>query len=131
MAEKELVINAENLPLGRLAAFVAKQALLGSKVTIANCEKAVISGGKKSILADYQQRRARGTPEKGPFFPKSSDGIVRRAVRGMLSYKKGKSRDAFSRVRCVNGSVNGMIEIKVKKGTLQRYITVGEISNLL
>ena len=128
---EELIINAENLPLGRLAAFTAKQALLGAKVTIANCEKAVISGGKKNILADYKQRRARGTPSTGPFFPRSSDGIVKRAIRGMLPYKKGKGLDAFNRIRCENGPVNGMIEIKVKKGTLQRSIAVGEISKLL
>ena len=45
-----MIIDASNLILGRLATFVAKQALLGEQVFIANCEKSVISGDKANIL---------------------------------------------------------------------------------
>ena len=128
---KELIINAENLPLGRIAAFVVKQALLGNKIIIANCDKAIISGSKKNIVADYKQRRARGTPEEGPFFPKTIEGIVKRAVRGMLHYKKGRGREAFRRVRYVKGPLNGMANIVLKKGKLMKYITEGALSRLM
>lgn len=130
-AAKELIINAQNLPLGRLAAFAAKKALLGYKIQVANCAKALISGTKKDVLKDYLQRRARGTPTTGPFFPRSSDGIVKRAIRGMLPYKKGHGNEAFRRISCRTGPIDGMKTIEVKKGKLQKYIAVEEISKLL
>jgi large subunit ribosomal protein L13 len=50
MAEKEkMIIDATNATLGRLASFVAKQALQGKKVIIVNSEKAIITGDKKGI----------------------------------------------------------------------------------
>ena len=39
-----MIINADNLVLGRMAAIAAKQALLGEDVRIVNCEKAIITG---------------------------------------------------------------------------------------
>mgnify|MGYP001614938527 CR=1 FL=1 len=55
----EMIIDAEDLPMGRLAAFVAKQALLGYRVAIANCEKAIITGRKHEIIAKFRQKRIR------------------------------------------------------------------------
>ena len=66
------VIDAKDLVLGRLATAVAKRALLGESIDIVNCEKAIITGNKKTILKRYQQRRDRGIPTKGPFFPRRS-----------------------------------------------------------
>ena len=43
----QIVIDANELILGRLATQVAKKLLLGVEVQIINCEKAVISGTKK------------------------------------------------------------------------------------
>ena len=82
-----MIIDATNLILGRMAAFAAKKALLGEKVDIINCEKAVVSGSKRDVLARYKQKRER-TTIKGPFFPKVADRFVRRTVRGMLPYKQ-------------------------------------------
>ncbi|MBU2496670.1 MAG: 50S ribosomal protein L13 [Nanoarchaeota archaeon] len=127
----ELIINAQDLPLGRLAAYAAKKALLGEKIIIANCEKAIISGNKKDILADYLHRRERGTVTKGPFFSKLPEKIVQRAIRGMLPYKKGKGKEAFKRIIIVKGPMQGMQEIKVKKDMPLKYVTVEKISKLL
>ena len=132
MAElKELIINAENHPLGRLAAVVGKKALLGEEIRIANCERVVISGTKKNILEDYKRRRSMGTTEHGPFFPKSPEGIVMRAVRGMLSYKKRKGREAFSRIKYEKGPVQGMKQLKIKNTQFFKSITIGELSKSL
>ncbi len=38
-----MIIDANNMILGRLASFAAKKALLGEKIDVINCEKAVIS----------------------------------------------------------------------------------------
>jgi len=95
-----MIINAENLILGRLASYVAKQALLGEEVVIVNCEKAVITGSKKNILEKYKRKRRMGDTFKGPFFPRMPDRLVRRSIRGMLTYKKDKGSKAFKRIMC-------------------------------
>ena len=98
-----MIIDASNLILGRLATYVAKQSLLGEKVDIVNCEQAVISGGRRNVIAKFKQRRGRVTPFKGPFFPRMPDRFVRRVIRGMLPYKQAKGIDAYARVMCYIG----------------------------
>jgi large subunit ribosomal protein L13 len=95
-----IIINAQNLIVGRMAAFAAKKAMMGEKIDIINCEKAVITGQKKQILAHYQQKRRRGGPKQGPFMPRMPDRFVRRIIRGMLPYKKPRGKDAFKNVMC-------------------------------
>lgn len=129
--EEELIIDAENQPLGRLAAFVAKQALLGKKIKIANCEKIVISGNREAVLEEYRRRRARGSAEKGPFFPKTPERIVKRAIRGMLPYKKPKGKAALERISVFKGPLRGMKNINLKKSPLHKYMTIEELSKLL
>lgn len=133
-----MIVNAENLILGRLATFVAKQALLGEKVEIINCERAVVSGSKENVLAHYKWKREVGDTFKGPFFSRGPDRIVKRTVRGMLPYKKDRGRKAFSKVRCYIGipeSLKDKNYISVSNANIKRwsqnYITVGEISKYL
>ena len=52
-----MIINAENMILGRLGAYVAKKSLLGEEVKIVNCKDAVIIGKKDVILRKYKQRQ--------------------------------------------------------------------------
>ncbi len=96
----KMIIDANEMILGRIATKAAKAALLGEKVDIVNCEKSVITGNKAQILARYKQRRDRGTHSTGPFFPRMPDRFVKRVVRGMLPYKQSKGRDALKRVTC-------------------------------
>ena len=98
-----IVINAENLILGRLATYAAKQSLLGQEVRIINAEKAIVSGAKKTTYNEVRQNMDRGTPAKGPFIPKKADRYVRRVIRGMLPYKQPKGAEAFKRVLCYVG----------------------------
>jgi large subunit ribosomal protein L13 len=99
MKSEEIIIDATDSVLGRVASFAAKQALLGNKVFILNCDKAVILGNKKDIIEDYRKKTRRGEV-KGPFFPGTPARIVKRAVRGMLAYKKGRGLAAFKSVLC-------------------------------
>jgi len=98
-----MIIDATDMILGRLASHVAKHALLGEKVDIVNCEKAVLSGSKANVLAKFNQKVKRGIPLKGPYYPKMPDRIVRRTIRGMLPYKQEKGRVAYKRVMCYIG----------------------------
>ncbi len=101
---EEIVINADGLVLGRLASYAAKQALLGKNVIVVNCEKAIISGNKKNILAKYISRLQKGRGwQKGPYWPKSAEMLLRRTIRGMLPWKKARGREAYKRIKCYKG----------------------------
>ena len=94
-------IDAENAILGRLCTEVAKYLLEGHAVNILNCEKAVISGKKHSVLREYrdiQKIHTHTNPRRGPFHPKRPDRLVRRTVRGMLPWKKSRGREAYHRL---------------------------------
>ncbi|MBR9678427.1 MAG: 50S ribosomal protein L13 [Nanoarchaeota archaeon] len=100
---KTIIINAEDTVLGRLASYAAKQAREGNQIRIINAEKAIITGSKENIREKYKIRRERGDVYKGPFFPRTVIGLVKRSVRGMLPYKKDAGRKALSRVKVYKG----------------------------
>ncbi|MBI2664826.1 50S ribosomal protein L13 [Candidatus Woesearchaeota archaeon] len=127
-----MIINAEKLVLGRMAALAAKRALLGEDVSIVNSEKAVITGEKNLVIRQYLDRLDLGQPQKGPFIQRRPDLFVRRAVRGMLPRKNARGRDALSRVKCYIGVPPDMKNAETfRQAQLQRktasYITVGEL----
>ena len=78
---------------------IAKRLLKGERVAVVNAEKAVVSGNPRATVDHYKVRVKRGDPIKGPFFPRTPDGIFRRSVRGMLPIKKSKGKDAYKRLR--------------------------------
>ena len=97
------IFDAENQILGRLSATVAKELLKGEKVFVVNCEKSVLAGNPKYKLSRYLEKIQKGDVKKGPFFPKTPDGIFRRTVRGMLPIKKPSGRAAFKNLRVFIG----------------------------
>lgn len=130
-----MILDAQDLIVGRLATVVAKRALLGETVDIVNCEKAVITGARAQLLEHFRHRRARGTHRKGPFAPRSPDRIVRRVVRGMLPYKNYKGSVAYKRVMCYVGvpekfqgkSLETIKEAHISKMPNMKYLTIGEL----
>lgn len=103
-AKKEIVIDATNSSLGRLAAFAAKQALHGNKVAVVNTEKIIIIGKPKKILQDYLHKFRLGHgAQKGPILSRNPIAICRRAVRGMVGWKKTRGKEAFKLVKCYKG----------------------------
>ena len=132
-----MIIDATDLIIGRMATVVAKKALLGEKVDIINCEKALISGSKKDVLAKFKARRERGQPTKGPFIPRRPDMLVKRTIRGMLPYKQEKGLKAFKRIKCYLGVPEGMEkaetikEAHISKLPTLKYITIGTLSREL
>ncbi|ACJ15592.1 LSU ribosomal protein L13P [Thermococcus onnurineus NA1] len=136
------IINAEGLILGRLASKVAKMLLEGEEVVIVNAEKAIITGNREDIFAKYKQRtelRTRTNPRKGPFYPKRSDEIVRRTVRGMLPWKTDRGRKAFKRLKVYVGipkefegrELETISEAHMSKLATPKYVTVGEVAKFL
>ena len=126
------VYNAENLILGRLASYVAKEILLGEEVAIVNAEKAVITGSRTFILALYHHRW-------GPFYFRKPDRFVRRAIRGMLPFHKDRGRKAFAKVKCYIGLPEAFKKaplLTLEKAHLQKvpnlkYVYVQEVCKLL
>lgn len=134
-----MIINGENLILGRLATKVAKEALLGNNVDIVNCDKIVIVGKKKFIEGKYSRIQKMGTPRKGPFLSRMPDRFVRRVIRGMIPYKKGRGKDAFKRVMCYMGvpdkfkneKIETFDNINVLNTKNINYISIKRICQLL
>jgi len=134
MADK-IVIDATNATLGRLASFSAKQALLGKEITIVNCKDIIVTGRRAAILSDYREARTRGgSSRKGPHFPKIAERIVKRTIRGMLSYKQGRGLAAFKRIKCHDSVPQEYAEAKkITSGKPKKIksIKLSEISNLI
>ncbi|MBS3168844.1 50S ribosomal protein L13, partial [Candidatus Woesearchaeota archaeon] len=98
------IYNGEGMVLGRLAGYVAKDALLGEEVAVINCEKVVVSGKKIVVMTEKKQRwDRRGYPLKSQKRPRLSDRFVRRAIRGMLPWRITRGRDAYKRIMCYIG----------------------------
>jgi large subunit ribosomal protein L13 len=97
------LVNAEGLILGRMASKVAKKLLNGEEVVIINAEKTVISGKKKSKIAEAHVFLEVGAPERGPFHYRRPDRIVRKTVRGMLPMDKMKGKNALAKLQIFLG----------------------------
>ena len=134
-----IVVDATGLVMGRLASVTAKSLLAGEEINIVNAEKALITGGKDSIFEDYGHTSERGHKERGPYFPRRPEMILKRTVRGMLPYKMRRGRDAFSRLRIYVGiprELKGMpleqpAGAKMRTESNNRYIELGTLSRRL
>ena len=128
-----VIIDASNATLGRLASYAAKQALLGNEVVILNSEKAIVTGRKKATIELYKERRKRGgSSQRGPFFPKSPEMMLKRAIRGMLpDYRRGRGRTAFKKIKWYKGIPEEYKDKKLIKAGKEKtadYISTEEIS---
>jgi large subunit ribosomal protein L13 len=131
-----MIIDANNLVLGRLASVAAKKALLGENIVIVNCEKAVIIGKKYNIFAMHRRKVSMGTHARGPINYRVPDRLVKRAIRGMLPYKQARGNAAFKRIKCIIGkpdeyakAAQTIEDLKVSKN--QNFVSIQEICNHL
>lgn len=82
-----IVIDLKDHVLGRAAAVVAKQLLLGKKITVVRCEQLNIAGTEirnKIKYLQYLRKRKLSNPKKGPFHHRSPSDVFIRTVRSML-----------------------------------------------
>ncbi|MBS3172400.1 50S ribosomal protein L13 [Candidatus Woesearchaeota archaeon] len=130
-----MIVDAKDLIVGRLATVVSKKALMGEKIDIVNCEKAIITGKKTEIYSRLKKKVDRGSPLKGPFFQAMPDRFVRRVIRGMLPYDQYKGKIAYKRIMCHigvpeefrNQKVETIKNANISNSTTLAYLTVGEI----
>jgi len=138
------IIDATDAILGRMASAIAKDLLRGEEISIVNAEETVITGRKEDVLGKFSHRRARSSivnpARHGPFYPRMPEGIVRRAVRGMLPYKKTRGREAYKRLKVYRGVPEqfndseswAKIDLpKVSKLKVPKYMKLKRLSQLL
>ena len=99
------IIDGSGAVLGRLASFVAKEALKGEEFVILNCDKVIITGNRKMVEKEFEKKRTKvGSGQKGPKVPRTSEKIVKRAIRGMLpNHRQGRGKDIFKKIKCYSG----------------------------
>jgi large subunit ribosomal protein L13 len=134
--DADLVVDARDCILGRVASQVAQRSLDGERVAVVNAEDAIITGDKEDVMETYQKRADLGS-DSGPYYPKRPDMIFKRAIRGMLPYKETRGREAFENVRVYVGNPYDEADGEILDGTSLdrlsniRFIQLGEISENL
>lgn len=126
------IIDGKNAVLGRLASYVAKQLLRGEEIVIVNCEDVIITGSKKDIKENFEEKRRKvGSGQKGPKYPRTKDRIVKRVIRGMLpNHRKGRGKQAYKRVKCYVGVPKQFQDSKKIKGGREKktkFITLRDL----
>jgi len=133
-----ILVNAENVIMGRLASFVAKKAIEGEQVTVVNAEKASITGSKDAAVKKLKVRLSlgsKGNPEKGPKFSRMPDQVLRMSVRGMLPWKSTRGKEAYGRIHVYIGIPSEFdgkrFEEIPSKGESRKSVELGTICKLL
>merc|ERR1711981_663004 len=106
MFEKLVVIDCRGHLLGRLASFVAKEALAGQKIMLVRAEEINLSGSfirNKLHLLMRKQKRMSTNPRRGPFHHRSPADMLMRTIRGMLPHKLYRGSAAYQRIKAVDG----------------------------
>ena len=133
--DADVVVDARDCILGRVASNVAQLALDGERVAVINAEAAIITGGEDDIMGKFGKRAEIGS-DRGPYYPKRPDRIFKRSIRGMLPYKETQGREAFENVRVYVGNPFDE-DGEVLEGTSLdrlsniRFVQLGEVSEQL
>ncbi|MCL7398235.1 MAG: 50S ribosomal protein L13 [Thaumarchaeota archaeon] len=146
--EEEIVVDATNLKLGRMASYIAKNLMQGKRVTVVNAEKAIVTGNKKAILERYlmllgrSQKRSIHRPSV--WYPRTPNKLVWYTIVRMLPKKKAKGKMAMHRLKVYvgvpekykNATLTSFEEAKLtstrnRSGKLIRYMTIEQISREL
>jgi large subunit ribosomal protein L13 len=127
------IIDGKNAVLGRLASYVAKEALKGEEIVILNCDQVIITGNKKNIREEFEEKRRKvGSGQKGPKHSRSTDKIVKRSIRGMLpNHRLGRGKIAYRKIKCYVGVPKEFQESKKIIGGREKkskFVYVKEIS---
>jgi large subunit ribosomal protein L13 len=133
--DADVVVDARDCILGRVASQVAQRALDGERVAVVNAEDAIITGDEENVMETYRKRADLGS-DSGPYYPKRPDMIFKRAIRGMLPYKETRGREAFENIRVYVGNPHDE-DGEVLDGTSLdrlsniRFVQLGEVSENL
>lgn len=124
-------IDAKGAVLGRLASYVAKEALKGEEFRIFNCNQVIITGNKKTTEREFIEKRSRfGHSQKGPKHHANAEKIVKRTIRGMLpDHREGRGKIANKRILCYIAIPKEYSDIKPEKFETGKKIKYAEVKN--
>jgi large subunit ribosomal protein L13 len=133
--DADVVVDARDCILGRVASQVAERALESERVAVVNAERAVITGSREDVIDTFQTRREVGS-DRGPAYPKRPDGIFKRTIRGMVPHKRQKGRQALENVRVYVGNPHDKDAEILEDTSLDRlsnikFVSLGEVSESL
>jgi large subunit ribosomal protein L13 len=133
--DPDVVVDARDCILGRVASNVAQRALDGDAVAVVNAERAVVTGDDEDVIETFRERANLGS-DRGPNYPTRPDGILKRSVRGMLPHKSQRGREALSRVRVYLGNPDDWDGEVVEGTSLDRlsnikFVHLGEVADQL
>jgi len=133
-----VIVNAAECIAGRMCSKVSKLLLQGTRVTIVNAEKAVLSGHRHMLIEAYKKKleiSSATNPIHGPFHPRRPDTMMTRLVRGMLPKRKSSGLEAFRRLRVYIGvpeklGTSKLLSFDDSKITkpASYYITIGDVA---
>jgi large subunit ribosomal protein L13 len=133
------VIDGKNLIYGRLSSNVAEMIMSGEEVIILNAEQILITGEKNMVFAQFKEKIDHGdtTKRKGPFYPRRSDLLFKRCVRGMIPWTTTSGRDAYRRLHVFIGTpkqfedCEKQIPVEASREITGKYTTLGAVSKFL
>ncbi|WP_158057291.1 50S ribosomal protein L13 [Halorussus halophilus] len=133
--EVDVVVDARDCILGRVASNVAQRAMDGERIAVVNAEDAIITGDEDDVFEKFETRANLGS-DSGPYYPKRPDGIFKRSIRGMVPYKETDGREAFENVRVYVGNPydeDGEVLDGTSLDRLSniRFVQLGEVSEKL
>lgn len=135
-----MIVDGNNLVLGRLASKTAELLLKGKKVDVINAEQVVVTGNKERVYKTFRRRMdmtAKDNPYRGPKFYRRPDALMRRAVRGMLPYKSKRGKDAYKNLKVHIGVPEEFKDMKAEKfkevenHLKDNYTLLGDLSKAL
>jgi large subunit ribosomal protein L13 len=138
-ANTVLYIDATGHVAGRLSSVLASEIIRGRRIVVLNAEKAVISGNRDSVIAQWKDKLELGSkvnPIYGPLHPRRPDNILWRMVRGMIPKTKTKGTLGLKRLRVYIGvpeKYSGVTMSKIDQAMATRplpvYLTIGELAH--
>jgi len=136
--DADVVVDARDCIMGRVASQVAERALDGETVAVVNAERAVITGDEEDVFETYKTRTDVGS-DQGPAYPTRPDGIFKRAIRGMVPYKKPRGREALENVRVYVGNpyegddaeATVLADTSLDRLSNIRFVQLGDLSKRL
>lgn len=135
-----MIVDADNLIVGRMASSIARMLLRGEKIDVVNSEKAVFSGSRTVLIEKYRvklRRGPKGNPVKGPKFSRMPHKIVKATIENMLPKEKERGRKALKNLKVFIGVPKELEKEKKEKieeaenRLHKKFVKVEELSKML
>ncbi len=134
--DADVVVDARDCILGRVASQVAERALADERIAVVNAERSVITGREEQITEKFRRRREQGS-DQGPQYPKRPDRIFKRSIRGMLPHKRPRGRDAYENIRVYVGNpydeatTERLEDTSLDRLSKIKFVSLGDVSESL